>query len=186
MTAGSSAGDFAPGGLSLERRDVGDGETQGLRIALLDALTGLSAALGGYFDIVNIRRQPGNPQRKVINFVGHSMGAAALFYLNPINWQHGEETRYALSPALLLEDEMHSAFYAALGTGIGIVGRVGLFKIIERAIKPSMLDSLCEGATDFVKQVHSKQYDETPRGITAAALVASMSLRKVFMRMLVV
>ncbi len=62
-------------------------------------------------DILKIRRQPGQPNHKVINFIGHSMGGAALFYLDPINWRYGEETRLALAPALLLDDEVKRIFY---------------------------------------------------------------------------
>jgi pimeloyl-ACP methyl ester carboxylesterase len=121
---------------------------------------------------LKLRRQTGQTRPKVINFIGHSMGGAALFYLNPINWRIGEETRYAVAPALLLNDNLHKAFYTTLGVGIGLVDRLRIFEPIERLIKPNMIDVLCNGSSDFVKEAHSIQYDETPRGITSATFQA--------------
>ncbi len=123
-------------------------------------------------DLLDIRRPPGAAHLKVINFVGHSMGGAALFYLNPINWRVGEETRLALAPALLLEDEVKRIFYTALGIGIGLVNRFHAFAPIERAIKPQVLDALTVGASRFVRQIHSEQYNHTSRGTTAATFMA--------------
>lgn len=129
-------------------------------------------ALEGLIDILKIRRQPGETQPRIINFIGHSMGGAALFYANPLFWRYGEATRYALAPALLLEDEVHRAFFTALGLGIGIVNRIRALEIIERAIKPNVLETLCAGSTDFVRITHERQYEETPRGITARTFTA--------------
>lgn len=123
-------------------------------------------------NLLKLRRQPGQTRPKVINFVGHSMGGAALFYLNPINWRIGEETRYAVAPALLLNDNLHKAFYTTLGVGIGLVDRLRIFEPIERLIKPNMIDVLCGGSSEFVREAHSVQYDETPRGITSSTFQA--------------
>ncbi len=123
-------------------------------------------------NLLNFRRQPGNPKPRVINFVGHSMGGATLFYLNPMIWSYGEVTRYALAPALLLADELHRAFYTTLGTGINLLQRVPMLEFVERAIQPRMIDILCNGASDFVKREHTRQYRDTPRGITGATFRA--------------
>lgn len=125
-----------------------------------------------WVDVLKIRRQPGDPAPKVINFIGHSMGGAALFYLNPILWRMGEETRYTIAPALLLNDAMLRAFYTAMGLGISLVNRIKLFEPIEQLIKPGMIDTLCGGSDDFVKQAHARQYRETPRGIISATFQA--------------
>ncbi len=130
------------------------------------------ATIERWINALKLRRQPGDPNRKVINMVGHSMGGAALFYLNPINWDYAEETRYALAPALLMNDVVHKAFYNALGLGIGIVDKLRIFEPVENIMKPSMVHTLCEGSSDFVKEVHTKQYDETPRGTTSATFRA--------------
>jgi pimeloyl-ACP methyl ester carboxylesterase len=123
-------------------------------------------------DILKLRRQPGQPNLKVINFVGHSMGGAALFYLNPINWRIGEETRMALAPALLLEDEVKRIFYTALGIGINLVNRIHLFEPIERAIKPQVLEALTVGSSQAVRQIHAEQYRLTARATTATTFMA--------------
>lgn len=123
-------------------------------------------------DILKIRRQPGQPNPKVINFIGHSMGGAALFYLNAMNWRAGEETRLAIAPALLLEDDMKRIFFTALGIGIGIVNRLGVFEVVERAIKPQMIEAVCAGASMNVRQLHASQYEQTARGTIASTFMA--------------
>lgn len=128
-------------------------------------------------NLLGLRRQPGDPRPRVINFVGHSMGGAALFYLNPVFWRIGEETRLALAPALLLEDDIHRAFFTALGIGIGLVNRVRAFEIVERALRPGMIEAICAGASQFVRQQHFRQYEATPRGTTAATFTAMGMLR---------
>jgi pimeloyl-ACP methyl ester carboxylesterase len=123
-------------------------------------------------EVLRLRRQPGDPDVRVINFVGHSMGGAALFYLNPMRYEIGEETRYAIAPALLLNDSTNRVFYNALGLGIGIVNRLRIFEPIEELIKPGMINTVCEGSSRFVQRVHDRQYDQTPRGITSATFRA--------------
>jgi pimeloyl-ACP methyl ester carboxylesterase len=125
-----------------------------------------------FVDLLKIRRQPGETRMKVINFVGHSMGGATLFYLNPMLWSYGEMTRMALAPALLLEDESHRAFYQTLGLGIGILQRLPALEVFEKLIKPSVLRTLTAGASEDVISIHDFQYNETPRGITGATFMA--------------
>lgn len=123
-------------------------------------------------DMLKIRRQPGQSNVKVVNFVGHSMGGAALFYLNPINWRFAEETRLALAPALLMDDEVKRIFFTGIGIGISIVNRLHVFEIVERAIKPNMIEAVCAGASGFVRRLHDYQYDKTPRGTIASTFMA--------------
>ncbi|MGJ3238582.1 MAG: alpha/beta fold hydrolase [Anaerolineae bacterium] len=125
-----------------------------------------------FIDLIKIRRQPGQVGNKVINLVGHSMGGATLFYLNPMQWNYGEVTRCAIAPALLLEDESQRAFYQTLGLGIGIVQRIPVLEVVERFIKPGVLRTLASGASEEVKHIHDIQYNETPRGITGATFMA--------------
>lgn len=123
-------------------------------------------------DVLHLRRQTGERHNRVINFVGHSMGGAALFYLDPLRWRVGEETRLALAPALLLDDDAKRAFFTALGLGIGIVNRLHVFEVIERAIKPGVIEAVCAGGSYYVKELHRYQYNSTPRGITASTFMA--------------
>lgn len=135
------------------------------------------STLQHFVDMLKIRRQLGDPGQRVINFVGHSMGGATLFYLNPIVWRFGEVTRYAIAPALLLEDEMYRAFFTTLGIGISLLERVRGLNFIGQALKPSVVQSLCQGASDHVKSLHSQQYDDTARGITGATFLAMGRLK---------
>ncbi|MBE2270650.1 MAG: alpha/beta hydrolase [Anaerolinea sp.] len=123
-------------------------------------------------DVLQLRRQPGQRSPKVINFVGHSMGGAALFYLNPLRWRMGEETRLALAPALLLDDDTKRIFFTAVGLGIGIVNRLHIFEVFERFLKPQVIEAVCSGASYYVKELHRYQYQHTPRGITASTFLA--------------
>ncbi|MFN8452750.1 MAG: alpha/beta hydrolase, partial [Anaerolineae bacterium] len=152
----------------------GFGESPFVETPSIDACSPPAAmrVIEALIDILRLRRQPGESDLKVVNFVGHSMGGAALFYLNPINWRIGEETRLALAPALLLEDEVKRIFYTTLGIGIGLVNRIHIFEIVERAIKPQVLDALTIGATPYVRQIHADQYQHTARGTTAATFMA--------------
>ncbi len=125
-----------------------------------------------WVNLMRLRRQRGEINFKTVNFVGHSMGGAMLFYLNPLNWNEGEATRYALAPALLLEDEQYRRFYQTLGLGISILQRIPTFKVFEPLIKPTMIRTLCAGATEHVQEVHRQQYGATARGVTGAAFIA--------------
>jgi hypothetical protein len=130
------------------------------------------AAVERWVTLLKLRRQPGDPNRKVLNFVGHSMGGAALFYLNPIRYDLGEETRYAIAPALLLNDTVHRAFFNTMGLGISLVDRLRIFEPVENLVKPGMVNTVCEGSSDYVRQAHTRQYDETPRATTSATFRA--------------
>lgn len=130
-----------------------------------------------WVNALKIRRQPGDRSFKTINFVGHSMGGATLFYANPIQWNYGELTRYALAPALLLEDEVKQAFYRGLGLAIDLVNRIPAFEIIERFVKPQIISTLCGGSSEYIKYTHDLQYGETPRSTTATTLTAMGVLR---------
>lgn len=129
-------------------------------------------SLQKWIDLMKFRRQAGMERLRVINFVGHSMGGAMLFYLDLMQWRYGEVTRTALAPALLLEDENLRLFYTTLGLGIGILQRLPVLEIVERFIKPAMLNTLVMGASQKVKDLHSHQYGDTARGVTGATFMA--------------
>lgn len=130
-----------------------------------------------FIDLIKIRRQPGQQGNKVINLVGHSMGGATLFYLHPMEWNFGEVTRFAVAPAILLEDESHRAFYQTLGLGIGILQHIPVLEVVERFVKPSVLRTLTSGASEAVKKIHDYQYNDTARGVTGATFMAMGRLK---------
>ncbi len=129
-------------------------------------------AIERWFNLLRLRRQPGDPSPKVVNFVGHSMGGAALFYLDEAGWKYGEQTRTAIAPALLLHDELHRTFYTTLGLGIGLVGRLQFLETIDHIVAPRILETLTDGATDSVRNEHTRIYAETPKAVTARTFAA--------------
>jgi pimeloyl-ACP methyl ester carboxylesterase len=133
---------------------------------------GAMRAIERWFDLLHLRRQPGDPKSKTVNFVGHSMGGAALFFLDVPKWNIGEQTRTAIAPALLLHDEVHRAFYTALGLGIGLVGRLHILESIEDIVEPHLLEVLTDGASQAVIQEHYRIYEATPRSVTARTFAA--------------
>ena len=135
-------------------------------------------AIERWLDLLAIRRQPGEPKPKAINLVGHSMGGAALFFLQESNWRHGEVSRLAIAPALLLHDEMHRTFYTTLGLGIGLVGRLRALEVIDHVVSPSVLEVLADGATQQVKDEHARIYDVTPKSVTSRTFVAMGVIRQ--------
>lgn len=135
-------------------------------------------ALERWLELLQLRRQPGNPQFKTINFVGHSMGSAALFFLDTTRWNLGEQTRVAIAPALLLHDEIHRAFYTTMGLGIGLVGRLQFLEGIEDLVSPRVLSTLTDGATAAVLKEHQRIYEHTPRSITARTFAAMGTIRE--------
>lgn len=138
---------------------------------------GAMRAIEGWFSLLDLRRRLGDPTPKTVNFVGHSMGGAALFFLQDSEWRRGEQTRTALAPALLLEDDQNRAFYTTLGLGIGLVGRLQFLEAIERLVSPGILDTLTSGATRTVKDEHWRIYHNTPRSVTARTLAAMGTIR---------
>lgn len=130
-----------------------------------------------WFEMLGLRRQPGDPRMKTVNFVGHSMGGAALFFLNDSRWRLGEVTRTALAPALLLHDDNARVFFTTLGLGIGLVGRLAFLEAVERIVSPRVLESLTEGASPAVRREHDRIYRSTERSVIARTLAAMGVIR---------
>jgi pimeloyl-ACP methyl ester carboxylesterase len=131
-----------------------------------------------WLEMLKPRRQPGDPRLKTINYVGHSMGGAALFFVDESQYRLGEQTRLAIAPALLLDDQANRTFFTTLGLGIGLVGRLRILEVIDDLISPSVLEALAEGATDFVKEIHANIYENTPKSVTARVLAAMGVLKQ--------
>ncbi len=133
-------------------------------------------ALENWFDLLGLRRADGERKPKTINFVGHSMGGAAMFFLRESRWRYAEQTRLALAPALLLHDELHKAFFDTVGLGVGLVARLNFLETIENTISHPMMDTLTEGATQAVQREHIRIYKSTPKAVTARAMAAMGTL----------
>ena len=131
-----------------------------------------------WITLLGLRRAAGERQLKTINFVGHSMGGAALFFLDETQWRVGEQTRTALAPALLLHDDLHRAFFDTLGLGIGLAGRIVGADLIEHRVKPWIFDVLLEGANPRVREAHAHIYNTTPHDVIAKTLGAMGLLRQ--------
>jgi pimeloyl-ACP methyl ester carboxylesterase len=129
---------------------------------------GAMFAIERWFDLLGLKRE----SPCVYNFVGHSMGGAALFFLNESKWNKSKVTRIAIAPALLLEDQTHRAFFQSLGLGIGLVGRLNILETIERLVSPRVLERLAEGATRAVLDEHMRIYSLAPRSVTARTFAA--------------
>jgi len=130
-----------------------------------------------WLEILTLRRPPGDRNLKTINFVGHSMGGAALFFVDEAMYRIGEVTRTALAPALLIDDERGRTFFQTLGLGIGLVGRLQFLESIERLVSPRILETLSNGASEEVRQEHRRIYDATPRSVTARTLAAMGTIK---------
>ncbi|MCC7209923.1 MAG: alpha/beta fold hydrolase [Anaerolineae bacterium] len=138
---------------------------------------GAMRVLEAWLDTLNVRRRLGDPRPRTVNFVGHSMGGAALFFLDDTRWRLGEQTRTAVAPALLVHDDIGRTFYTTLGLGIGLVGRLQFLEAIERLVSPQVLETLTAGATRRVKEEHRRIYAATLRSVTARTLAAMGAIK---------
>lgn len=114
----------------------------------------------------------GLPPRPII-FVGHSMGGAALFFLDDTRWRPGEVGRIAAAPALLLNDRQRQTFYRALGTGIQLSGLNEVVdRLTENLIAPRIIDALAGWGSPAVREEHRRIYKHTPESVIARTFTA--------------
>lgn len=99
-------------------------------------------------------------------FVGHSMGAAALFYKNEIGWRGDAYGFYAMAPALFCNDTQRQAFFKTVGTGI----RLPSFAAVKNALAPHIMEILAAGASPEVKKEHVRVFARTSFGTLAQTL----------------
>jgi pimeloyl-ACP methyl ester carboxylesterase len=100
-------------------------------------------------------------RRKVITLVGHSLGGAALFYLQEQRWRENEYARCAVAPALLVNDELRLGFYRALGVDV-LAGKPanGLKAQLTRPV----LENLVGAASETARAEGLRVFETTPRG----------------------
>ncbi len=99
-------------------------------------------------------------------FVGHSMGAAALFFKEEIGWRSDAYGFYALAPALFCNDTQRQAFFKTVGTGI----RIPSFAAVKNALAPHIMEIVAAGASPEVKKEHVRVFARTPFGTLAQTL----------------
>jgi pimeloyl-ACP methyl ester carboxylesterase len=105
-------------------------------------------------------------------FVGHSMGGAALFYLNESDWRPHEVARLAVAPALLLNDVLRKGFYQALGVGIWAGAETGTLDWLKELLAPALVSLLIGDASRAVQQEHLRIFKTTPKGVLAQTFYA--------------
>ncbi len=131
------------------------------------------AAVERWLDVIGLRPRPGNGRVRPFVFVGHSMGGAALFFLDESGWPVGQVGRIAAAPALLMNDRQRQGFYRALGAGIHLSRLNNLLdRVVENLIAPRLIDVLAEWGSEHVRAEHYRVYKSTPEGVIARTFTA--------------
>jgi pimeloyl-ACP methyl ester carboxylesterase len=108
-------------------------------------------------------------RRNVITFVGHSMGGAALFFLDEKPWHPDEYARCAVAPALLVNEELRDGFYRALEVDSSENKPVDELK---SRLTPQVVDNLLGQVSDPILAEHLRVFQMTPRGTLAQTFYA--------------
>jgi pimeloyl-ACP methyl ester carboxylesterase len=143
----------------------------------------LMSSLEKWLDLLEIRSSSAAPIQRPFIFVGHSMGGAALFFMDETRWNPCEVGRIASAPALLMNDRMRQGFYKALGAGIRFSAWSDLAtRLAEEVIAPRVIEAIAGDASDFVRAEHHRIFRETPDGVIAQAFAAMGFLDEELMR----
>ena len=131
------------------------------------------AAVERWVELLGLRSSQRAARRlRVINFVGHSMSGASLFYLNESHWRPHEVSRLAVAPALLVNDGMRKSFYKALGVGIWAGSTADALGWLKVRLAPSIVNMLIGLASQAVKAEHVRIFNATPKGVLAQTFFA--------------
>jgi pimeloyl-ACP methyl ester carboxylesterase len=126
----------------------------------------LIAAIELWLKTLKLWPTPRRSRKPFFLFVGHSMGAAALFYKSEIGWRNEAYGFYALAPALFCNDTQRQAFFKTVGLGI----RLPSFTAVKNALAPHIMEILAAGASPEVKNEHVRVFARTPFGTLAQTL----------------
>jgi len=138
-------------------------------------------ALERWINLLDLRGPSGTSGPRPFTFVGHSMGGAALFFLEDDNWGPQEVGRVAAAPALLLKDSLRQSFYKALGVGIMLSAFSDLLDWIQESFfAPRIIEAFAGWASDFVKAEHQRIYELTPEAVIARTFAAMGRLEATF------
>lgn len=109
-------------------------------------------------------------RRRVITFVGHSTGGAALFYFQERAWRENEFARCAIAPALLCDDDLRQGFYRALGVALR-AGKSAVEELKSR-LTPRVVQSFTADASKATQAEHLRIFEATSRGTLAQTFYA--------------
>ncbi len=126
----------------------------------------LIQAIELWLRLLDLWPTPHRQRKPFYLFVGHSMGAAALFYTSESGWHNDAYGFYALAPALCCNDIQRRAFFKTLGTSI----RIPSFAAVKNALAPHIMEILAAGASPEVKKEHVRVFASTPFGTLAQTL----------------
>jgi pimeloyl-ACP methyl ester carboxylesterase len=126
-----------------------------------------------WFDLLGVRSPQGAERVRPFVFVGHSMGGAALFFLDADLWRPGEVGRIAAAPALLANDRQRQRFYRTLGAGIQLSSLSNITdRLAENVLAPRLIEALAGWGSERVIAEHHRIYKTTPEGIIARTFAA--------------
>ncbi len=123
-----------------------------------------------WVDILGLRSSArAQKRRRVITFVGHSMGGAALFYLQERGWHANEFARCAIAPTLLHDANLRRGFYQALGIDLWMNKPVnGLRSQLTRQV----VERLVGVASETMRAEHLRTFEAAPIGTLAQTFYA--------------
>ena len=131
---------------------------------------GCMRAVEKWIETMKLRGREGT--KRIFTFVGHSMGGAALFYMNDKDWVEDRHARCAVAPALLCNDTLRQGFYVGLGVGIGAGLQYALLDKLKERLAPWLINELMGGASEAVKAEHLRIFERTNKGTLAQTFYA--------------
>jgi pimeloyl-ACP methyl ester carboxylesterase len=124
-----------------------------------------------WVEMLKLRSSPrARRRRRVITFVGHSVGGAAPFYLQERGWHENEFARCAVAPVLLLDDDLRREFYQALGIGRWANGK--LLNGLKTRLTSLVVENLVGDVSQAIRDEHLRIFKKTPLGTLAQTLYA--------------
>jgi pimeloyl-ACP methyl ester carboxylesterase len=127
-------------------------------------------AVEKWIETMKLRGRKGT--KRIFTFVGHSMGGAALFYMDDKDWAEDRYARCAVAPALLCNDVLRRGFYVGLGASIGAGRQYALLDTVKEMLAPRLINELISGASEAVKAEHLRIFEKTSKGTLAQTFYA--------------
>jgi hypothetical protein len=99
------------------------------------------------------------------------VGGAAPFYLQEQGWHENEFARCAVAPVLLLDDDLRSEFYQALGVSRWADGK--LLNGLKTRLTKLVIENLVGDVSQAIRDEHLHIFKTTPLGTLAQTLYAA-------------